>query len=182
MPKTIIIPAADDLWDSETEEFISLKEQTLVIEHSLVSISKWESKWKKPFLSISGEPKTDEELIDYIRCMTINKVDPRVYRVIPFNVMKEIDEYIGDPMTATTFSDTRPKGRTREVITSEIIYYQMLSFGIPYEFEKWHLNRLITLIHVFAIKNGDQKKMSKAEAAAYQRSLNDKRIGKHRRR
>lgn len=180
MPKTIVIPAVEDLWDEAKGEFVSIKEQTLVIEHSLVSVSKWEAKWKKPFLSSNGEDKTAEELLDYIRCMTINKVDPRIYDVLSYDVIKEIDEYIGDPMTATTFTDLGPKGN-REIITSEIIYYQMLSFGIPYEFEKWHLNRLVALIRVFAIKNGGQKKMSRSEAAAYQRSLNEQRIARTKR-
>lgn len=177
MPKTIVIPASDDLWDEVNGKFVSIKEQTLVVEHSLVSISKWEAKWKKPFLSINGEQKTAEELLDYIRCMTINKVDPRVYSIMPYWVMKEIDDYIADPMTATTFNEVNSH-TGREVITSEVIYYQMLSYGIPYEFERWHLNRLITLIRIFAIKNGPQKKMSKAEAAAYQRAINDKRLAK----
>ena len=119
MPKKIVIPAMDDLWDEKTNEFVSIKQQTLVIEHSLLSVSKWESKWKKPFLT---SDKTNEELLDYIRCMTLNQVDDRIYNLLPLSAIKEIDEYIGDPMTATTFSDASKGTAKREVITSEIIY------------------------------------------------------------
>lgn len=179
MPKRIIIPATNDLWDEEHGKFISMKEQTLVIEHSLVSISKWEQKWKKPFLST--DEKTYEELIDYIRCMTINPVNDQVYSCISPSVLNEIEEYLLDPMTATTFSEANaPHGR-REIITSEIIYYQMISFGIPVEFAKWHINTLMALIRVFSIKGGNQKKMSPSEAAMYQRAINDKRLAKRRR-
>lgn len=180
MPKKIIIPATEDLWDEEHGQFISMKEQTLVIEHSLVSISKWESKWKKPFLSL--DEKTPDELIDYVRCMTINQVNENVYAFLSPVILREIDEYISDPMTATTFTDRSQKSRHKEVITSEIIYYQMISFGIPVEFEKWHLNRLMTLIRVFSIKNGGEKKMSRSEAALFQRSINERRLASHRKR
>lgn len=173
MPKKIVIPAMEDLWDEERNEFVTLKPQTLIVEHSLLSVSKWESKWKKPFLS---SEKTYKELLDYIRCMTLNQVDDRVYDLLPISVIKEIDEYIGDPMTATTFNDVSKGSPRREIITSEIIYYQMISFGIPYEFEKRHLNWLISLIRVFSIKNGNTKKMSEAEAAAFQRAVNDRRL------
>ena len=181
MPKKIVVPASADLWDEERGEFITRdKEQTIVIEHSLISISKWEQKWKKPF--VSDREMTPEEFIDYVRCMTLNNVDDRVYDFLPGDCIKEISDYIADPMTATTFSDNTPRG-PKEVITSEIIYYSMISFGIPVEFEKWHFNRLMALIRVFSIKEGGQKKMSRAEAAAYQRSINESRIKgkKHRR-
>lgn len=178
MPKKIVIPEMADLWCEEENRFITIKRQILVIEHSLIAISKWEAKWKKPFLS--SDDKTYEEFIDYIRCMTINEVDPRIFDVLPANVYQEIDDYIGDPMTATTFNGNGPAGR-KEIITSEVLYYYMLTCGIPYEFEKWHLNRLMTLIRVFSIKNGTQKKMSTREAAAYQRALNEKRLAKKRR-
>lgn len=180
MPKKIVIPATEDLWDEEHGQFISMKEQTLVLEHSLVSLSKWEAKWKKPFITM--EEKTPEELIDYIKCMTINQVNETVYMCLSPAVLREIDEYISDPMTATTFTDRTPPGTKKEIITSEIIYYQMISFGIPVEFEKWHLNRLMTLIRVFAIKSGGEKKMSRQEAAMFQRSINERRLAKGRKR
>ena len=173
MPKKIVIPARDDLWDAAHERFVNMKEHTLVLEHSLISISKWEQKWKKPF--ISDKPRSYEESYDYIRCMTLNQVDDMVYNFLTPENLQEIEEYMADPMTATTFSDMQQHGK-KEVITSEIIYYQMISFGIPIEFEKWHFNRLVALIRVFAIKNGDTKKMSPHEAAMYQRAINDKRL------
>lgn len=179
MPKKITIPANNDLWDEVHERFISFKGQTLVLEHSLISISKWEMKYKKPF--ISEAPMSVTEFIDYVKCMTLNQVDDFVYNFITPEIIQEIEEYIADPMTATTINDIR-QNHKKEVITSEIIYYQMLTFGIPVEFEKWHLNRLITLIRVFSIKGGGEKKMSRSEAAMYQRAINDQRLAKHRKR
>ena len=179
MPKTIIIPASDDLWDPVTNTFRSIKEQKLVLEHSLISLSKWERITKKPFLQ-SAEKKTltSEEWLLYIKCMTLNNVNDEVYNLITLDMFKEIMDYINDPMTATTIRDfSKSKGK-REIVTSEIIYYNMISYGIPIELEKWHLNNLTTLISVFSIKGGNQKKMSTAEANAYQHSINKARRGK----
>ncbi len=180
MPKKLFIPPVPDAWDEIKGEFFAFNGQMLIIEHSLISVSKWEQKWKKPF--IVDDPKTTEEFVDYIRCMTLNNVDDCVYSFITTDNIKEIEEYIADPMTATTITDRKAPTK-KEIVTSEIIYYQMLSYGIPVEFEKWHLNRLITLIRVFDIKNGGQQKMSRSEAALFQRSINDKRLAsaKHRR-
>ena len=174
MPKKIIIPAIDDLWDNENNCFVTLKERTLVIEHSLLSVSKWEQKHKKPFLT--EKEKTEDELIDYIRCMTINNVEESVYDYLPYSTIKEIEEYITNPMTATTFQNYG-KGYTssRKYVTCEEIYYKMISYGIPLEFEKRHFNHLMALIRVFDVNGGNQKKMSQSEAAAFQRSVNEKR-------
>ena len=179
MPKKIVIPARDDLWDEANGRFISSKEQTIVIEHSLISISKWEQKYKKAFLS--EDEKTYDEFVDYIKCMTLNQVDDSVYSYLTMDNIREIDEYITDPMTATTFSNLSQHRGRREIVTSELIYYQMISFGIPVEFEKWHLNRLVALIRIFSIKGGEQK-MSRSEAAMFQRALNEQRRAKAHRR
>lgn len=179
MPKKIVFPASDDLWDEANNRFIEVKEQTLVLEHSLISLSKWERKWKKPFLSDNN--KSIEEWLDYVRCMTLNNVNDDVYARINDEIMSEILEYIGDPMTATTFTDLSESSGRREVITAELIYYNMFSFGIPIELEKWHLNSLMALIRVFSIKGAGQQKMSRAEAAAFQKSINDSRRAGHRR-
>lgn len=170
--KTIIIPASD-CYDEESERFITVKEQKLVIEHSLVSISKWESKWKKPFISTAE--KTMEELQDYVRCMTLTQnVNDDVYKAIPVNIMNEIIEYMNDPMSATWFSDIDKKhnGRNGEVITSELIYYWMTAANIPMECQKWHLNRLMTLIRIASEKNQPPKKMSKNDILRQNKSLN----------
>lgn len=160
-------------YDSQNNLFIYTKPQKLVLEHSLVSISKWEAKWKKPF--ISKEKKTNDEIIDYIRCMTINQVqDNSVYLHIPKDIIKQINEYIDSPMTATTFnnfSSTSNNGKN-SVITSELIYYWMVAYNIPFECEKWHLNRLLTLVKICNIKNGSQKKMSKNEILSRNREIN----------
>lgn len=154
---TITIPAIEG-FDDEKQEFVTIaKEQTLQLEHSLVSISKWESKWHKPF--ISREEKTVEETMDYIRCMTVTQnIDPDVYNRITRSNVDEINKYIEDPMTATTFYGTSEQGRSKETITSDLIYYWMVSLNIPMECQKWHLNRLLTLIRVCNVKNAPPKK------------------------
>ena len=173
---TITIPEQDkEYLDESTSSFVHIKyaKQTLQLEHSLISLSKWEAKWCKPFLS--KEEKTKEETLDYVRCMTINQnVDPNVYNGIDNEIMKKIKDYIDAPMTATWFrkEEQRPN---RKVITSELIYYWMIAQNIPFECEKWHLNRLFTLLKICGEKNKPQKKMSKKEAAAQQRSLNAQR-------
>lgn len=157
----ITIPSVE-LWDEKKQEFIYKKAQTLQLEHSLISLSKWESKWKKPFLSI--EKMTDEETIDYIRCMTIiPNIDPEVYEHLTNENIEAVQAYIEDPMTATTFSKVQGGKFNREIITSEIIYYWMISYNIPIDREKWHLNRLLTLIQVCDRKNNPPRKRSQRD-------------------
>lgn len=164
------IPATE-LWNEQKQEFISTKECNLCLEHSLVSLSKWESKWKKPFLT--KEKKTFEETIDYIKCMTITRnVDPMVYYCLPQNVIEMVNNYITDPMTATTITENNSGKSNNEIITSELIYYWMIALNIPVDFEKWHLNRLITLIKVCNIKNSPPKKMSQRQLMSRNAALN----------
>lgn len=158
-----------ELLDEKTMEFIKIKPQDLVLEHSLISISKWESKWHKPFLANNN--KSTEEVIDYLRCMTITQnVDPRAYDFISKDDILRIDDYIQDSMTATTFSNQQKKNR--DIITAEIVYYWMITFNIPFECQKWHLNRLLTLINVCTLKNQPPKKMSKSEIRSRNAALN----------
>lgn len=165
-----------ELFNSETNEFIEIKGQTLQLEHSLVSISKWESKWKKPYLT-KGD-KTIEETIDYIRCMTITQnVNPNVYSNLSEQNLKDILAYIEDPMSATTFSDYR-KGGPKEIITSEVIYYAMFANNVPLECQKWHLNRLLNLLRIFSIRNQPEKKMTKAQIMERNRAINEMRKAK----
>ena len=169
----ITIPSAE-LWDSSKEEFVYTKEQTLTLEHSLVSLSKWESKWCTPFLS--KQKKTVEETIDYIRCMTITQnVDREIYNYLTNENIRQVNDYIDSPMTATWFSNEPEKKSNSEQITSEIIYYWMITLNIPFECQKWHLNRLLTLIKVCDRKNAPPKKMSMAETISRQRQLNAER-------
>ena len=166
----LTIPALEE-WDEEAQEFIRFKEHTLQLEHSLVSMSKWESKWCKAFLS--NNDKTFDETIDYIKCMTITQnVNPRVYNYLTQENVKAINDYIAAPMTATHISETRDKNFSRETVTSELIYYWMIALNIPFECQKWHLNRLLTLIRVCNIKNQPPKKMSKNDIMNRNRSLN----------
>lgn len=172
----INIPAVEK-WDEVKEEFINTKAQTLCLEHSLVSLSKWESKWCKPFLT--DEDKTVEETIDYIKCMTITQnVPPEVYENLTQENIKEVSEYIEAKMTATWFSEDGVKKINRETITAELIYYWMVAFNIPFKCEKWHLNRLLTLIRVCSEKNKPEKKLSKQELSRRNAELNAQRLKK----
>lgn len=172
-----------EYFDEKKGVFIYTKPITLQLEHSLVSIAKWESKWKKPFLK-RDVLKTPEESLDYIRCMTITQnVDPNVYYSIPPNTYSLIEEYINDEKTATWFREDENRRPNREIITSEIIYYWMISQGIPMECQKWHLSRLLTLIRVCNEKNKEAsnpkgKRKSRKELFAQNRSLNAERRAK----
>lgn len=172
----IYIPETEG-FDPQKSEFVQIKAQTISLEHSLVSLSKWESKWHIPYLS---SEKTTEQVYDYIKCMTLTQnVKPEVYFCIPKNELIRINDYIDDPMTATWFKENgKPKRRGPiggEVITSEIIYYWMISLNIPMECQKWHLNRLLTLIRVCGEKNKPQDKMSKKDIMARNKALNEAR-------
>lgn len=169
----ITIPETE-LWDEVNEEFIHVKAQTLQLEHSLVSLSKWESKWNKVFLS--KQDKTNEETMDYIKCMTITQnVKPEVYDRLTRENIAEINRYIEAPMTATYFAKDNNRGSSREPVTSELIYYWMISLQIPFKCEKWHLNRLLTLIKVCNIKNQPPRKRSKREIMSSNAALNAQR-------
>jgi len=165
----LIIPSIE-LFDERKEVFIQTKEQVLTLEHSLVSLSKWESKWNKPFLT--KDEKTSEETIDYIRCMTITQnVDSNVYQYLTVENLTQVRNYIEEPMTATKISN-EDKTMNREIITSEIIYYWMIALHIPFECRKWHLNRLLMLINVCNLKNMPPKKMSKNRILSSNAALN----------
>jgi len=172
MSKTITIPEQELF--IPPDRFLTIKETTFKIEHSLVAIAKWEAKWHVPFLDDKTE-KTNEMMIDYIRCMTITQnVNPLIYEHIPVEILKEINDYIDDPMTATWFNDQH-KGRRSEVVTAELVYYWMITQNIPPEYDKWHFNRLMTLIRVCSEKNAQAqngKKMSKRNILNQNKALN----------
>ena len=169
--------SAKELYNDRDECFIDLPSVTVSFEHSLFSLSKWESKYKKPF--ISNSEMTPDEVLDYIRFMTITRnVDPLVFQALPEDALDKIKDYISDSMTATTFTD-ESHGGNRERITSEIIYYWMLSLNIPVEFERWHLSRLLTLIRVCEVKSSKSKKMPRAEVANKYKELNAARKKKY---
>lgn len=170
----ITIPE-EELWDETNEKFVVLPSVDFELEHSLISLSKWEQKYEKPFLSHNEQ--TDEEALYYLMCMIITPDFSleNLSRLTPEN-LTQINEYINSKMTATWFSDTKAGPKSREVITNELIYFWMSEFGIPYQpCETWHLNRLFTLIKVSSAKRNPPKKMSKAEAAARQREINEQR-------
>lgn len=164
-----------ELYDSVNNKFYNIKGQTLQLEHSLVSLSKWESKWHKPFLS--KKDMTYEETLDYIKCMTITQnVNPMIYNAITDEHIRQINEYIEDPMTATCFYQETKKGSLNgEIVTSELIYYWMTALNIPSEYQKWHLNRLITLIRVCNIKNQPAKKRNPMDIMRNYAAMNEAR-------
>lgn len=169
-----IIVGAEEFYDTETEEFISKNGVELELEHSLVSLSKWESIFEKPFLS--SEEKTTDEVLAYIRYMnTSREIAPEVFKNLSEQNVKDVNAYLESKQTATWFNDKAPTARNQEVVTAELIYYWMISFNIPMECQYWHLNRLFTLIKVFNVKNAKPKKMSRARVAERNRTLNEQR-------
>lgn len=170
----ILIPS-QEFFNEETSEFVRPKclgkdGKKLRLEHSLVSISKWESNWKKRFLT--KEDKTSEEVRDYVRCMTLTQnVDPEVYLYLTAENIKEINDYIQDPMSGTTFPKEKPKTGYREETSSELIYYWMVALEIPVEFQRWHFNRLLNLIRICNIKNAPQKKSSMNDIISQQKKI-----------
>ena len=168
----ITIPAME-AWDPVKEEFVQTEETKLVLEHSLLSVSKWESTWKIPFAG--GNELTAEQSIDYVKCMCINPVkDDSVFYTIPRSILMEIKKYIDDPMSASKFDDKK-KPRGKAVYPSEQIYCFMTMYGIPFETEKWHLNRLLALIRWCGIENAPKEKMSETEILMRNAKLNAER-------
>lgn len=162
----------EEAWNEKEEEFVTGPDTIISLEHSLISISKWESKWHRPFLG-KDYPKGDE-LMDYIKCMTITpNVKDEVYERLTKDNIDDILEYINNPMTATTITERGSgKHRSSEIITSELIYYWMVAMQIPFECQKWHINRLMMLIRICGIKNQPDKKMSKRSTMQQNAALN----------
>lgn len=167
-----------ELFDNAKNEFITIKEQTLQLEHSLISLSKWEAKWRKTFVGNTEVPP--KELVDYFRCMCITpKVDPLVFEYLPTDIFNKIKDYITTDQTASKVYDRRPnnnRSASSEAVTSELIYYWMIYHGIPFECEKWHLSRLLMLIKICAIK-GSNEQMTINEIFAENRRLHNMRKG-----
>lgn len=179
MPLTLTVPEKE-YFDPQTNRFFTVKKTTVTLEHSLISISKWESKWHKAYFA--RNEKTAEEVVDYIRCMSINQVqDDNVFKVLTSDkgLVDQILKYIQDPMTATTVNNGNKKP-SRDIITNELIYYWMVSLKIPFEpCQKWHINRLLKLIEVCSIKNTPPKKMSKGDIMRRNAALNAQRRAKY---
>lgn len=176
----IEIPGGE-FYNQSTQEFIQIKGKRLSMEHSLISLSKWEARWRKPFLE--DKPKTSAEKLDYIRCMTItSNVDPLLYKCLSQANMMEIEKYIDTPQTATTIREYRNSNQRRHqpTMTSEVIYSLMIGYNIPHEYERWHLSRLLTLIKLREIaSNPKRKKMSRQEIFEQNRELNAARRAKY---
>lgn len=166
----IVIPERE-YFDENKNEFVYTKPQEVTLEHSLISISKWESKWHKPFLDEKRQ-KTDEEFIDYVRCMSLSNIPEDVFENISEMNKADILIYINDSMTATWFAEDKTPPPSNKIITSEVIYSWMIQNEIPFECQKWHLNRLLTLIRVCSLENMPAKKMSPMSILSQNASLN----------
>lgn len=163
-----------ELFDEVNNRIIRTEQYDVELEHSLVSLSKWESKWKIPFLGKT--PKTNEQTIDYVRCMNLTPgVPPEAFDHLTDAFLEQVTAYIQQDMTATTFRETPGARPNREIITAEIIYYWMTQAQVDWRVEEWHLNRLMALLKVVNLKQSPGKKMSKAEIMAQQRALNEQR-------
>jgi hypothetical protein len=148
------------------------------LEHSLISVSKWEEKWEVPFLA--DTEKTDEQVMDYVKCMVVGpEPPPEIWARLTADHVKAIQDHISAKKTATWFSKKKPSGPAREIITSELIYYWMVTHNIPPEYQNWHLSRLLTLIEVCNVKNAPAEKKDPKTAAAERRALNDARRKQH---
>lgn len=170
---TITVPSVE-FWNDEIQEFVSNPEVTLELEHSLVSLSKWESKFEKPLMGSSE--KTNEETIGYIEAMTLTPgVSPEVYKRLTQSNIDDVNRYIEAKMTATWFSDSEKPSSKKEIVTAEVIYYWMIALQIPFECQHWHLKKLLTLIEVCNRKNAPPKKMGRAEMLAERNRLNAQR-------
>lgn len=175
MPISIYVQGTE-LWDSNSQMFCSSKPQTLILEHSLISISKWESKYHKMFLETKD--KTGVELLDYIKCMTINgNVPDMTYYALSEKNLRDILDYMDDSMTASSVFDPPRKSRS-EPVSSELIYYWMIQYGIPFECEKWHINRLLMLIKICTRKNASMTKADKAAMDQRRAAINAQRKAK----
>lgn len=174
----IIVPGGE-YYDEQAQQFVYPKDVELQMEHSLISVSKWEARHHKAYNT--KRKKTAEELLDYFKCMTINRVDPSVYDRLTAKNIEDIINYINEPMTAVYFPDYGDSNgsASKDTVTSELLYYYMITLGIPFECEKWHLNKLMALIEVCAMKNKPAKTMSAGQVARRNAKLNAARRRAH---
>ena len=172
---TIIIPAVE-LFDPKTGTFSYAKGATFTVEHSLVSLSKWEQKWEKPFIN---QEHTVEEFNDYIRCMTVTQnVDPEVYKNIPDSIRKQVQAYMERKMSAAIIKEEPNARPSSRFLTADLIYAWMVELRIPFECQKWHLNRLLTLIRIVNIDQKPPKKGKKGSTASEHHAINQARRAK----
>jgi hypothetical protein len=169
-----IVVELQEAYNNDTEEFVSSKVYPLNLEHSLVSLAKWESKWEKPFLSDTS--KTPEETLWYVKAMTLTPdVPDEIYDMLSNENLEAVNAHINAKMTATWFVKKPTRASSREVITAELVYFWMTTLSIPFECQHWHLNRLLTLVQVCNEKNKKPTTVSGKEAAQRRSALNAER-------
>lgn len=174
---TVVIPERE-FFDETGSRFVKMEGGSFEIEHSLAAVAKWEARHGTPFFSMTD--KTADESVDYIRCMTVTPdVNPDLYNRIDNELMAKINDYIATKQTATTIKMRAGLKKKSEIITAEVVYYWMITLGIPSEYDQWHMNRLFTLIEVFNDKSGPQKKMKQKDILAQNRALNEARKTKY---
>lgn len=181
MLKLTVPSEVQEVYNEKTSKFqqITVDAVPVTLEHSLHTVSMWEAKYKKPFMSdLESHKKTDDEMTDYVRMMVLDEISDAIFtNLLQYN-LKEVNDYIADPHTATTVKERKQNSGVDEMVTAEVIYYWMFSSQIPLECEHWHLNKLMMLIRVFAAKNAKPEKMSTADIAARNRELNAQRRAK----
>lgn len=168
-----------EFYDESNNEFFTRKPLDVSLAHSLISISKWEGIWKKAYFPSSYQEGLQGGLeeLSYVECMIIGKTPSYVPMYLLQNHKRELHEYINDTQTATTLHQLGPRKGVTPTITSELIYYWMIKFGIPFECQRWHVSRLLALIEVCNNKeNAKGNKMNPVDSARYRYELNKKRL------
>lgn len=172
----LTITITDEYWDDDAEIFRYPEVAVLQFEHSLVSLSKWEAEFHKPFLT--PDNKTEEEMVGYVKAMLITDTDPSILQRLTQEDIEQLDAYINNPMTGSTINELPQRGKASERISAELIYFWMSNYQIDYECRHWHLNQLFTLIKIHHAKTQKPKPMSKNARAQQMAELNAQRRAK----
>lgn len=145
----------------------------LQFEHSLRSLSKWESKNKIAFLA--GREKTPAQMVDYYRCMLLSPEDPDLVYLLDPSQMEELTNYINENQTASSVPNEGPTQYNPETTTSELVYFWMTALKINWEAQDWHFSRLMMLVQITSYKQQPPKKRNPREVLSDMRRENERR-------